>query len=101
VLAILSGSGLVPGIIPKGKLGIPICRGNALGTSLPDALHVVRPGLGVYNSMRYLERSLVSIVQLLQMLLDAYIDICSALGLHMRLQVKLRMQSYTTKQRHS
>ncbi|GJV49629.1 hypothetical protein Tco_1439841 [Tanacetum coccineum] len=59
VLAILSGSGLVPGIIPKCNMGIPICQGNVLGTSLPDALHV---------------------------LLDARIDICPALGLHMRRQ---------------
>nr|GFA72783.1 hypothetical protein [Tanacetum cinerariifolium] len=88
-------------IIPKGKLGILICRGNVLGTSLPDALHVVRPGLGVYNPMRCLERSLVGIVQVLQMLLDARIDICPALGLHMRLQVKLRLKSYTTKQSQS
>nr|GFB40834.1 hypothetical protein [Tanacetum cinerariifolium] len=32
-------SGLVPGIIPEGNLGISICRGIVLGTSLPDALH--------------------------------------------------------------
>ncbi|GJR95280.1 hypothetical protein Tco_0267454 [Tanacetum coccineum] len=51
--------------------------------------------------IRCLERSLVGIVQLLQMLLDARIDICPVLGLHMRLQVKLRLQSYTTKQRQS
>ncbi|GJT96596.1 hypothetical protein Tco_1092114 [Tanacetum coccineum] len=89
VLAILSGPGLVPVIIPKRDLGIPICGGNVLGTSLPDALHVVCPGLGVYNPMRCLEGSLVGIVQLLQVLLDARIDICSALGLHMRRQVKL------------
>ncbi|GKG46526.1 hypothetical protein Tco_0501372, partial [Tanacetum coccineum] len=97
----LSGSGLVPVIIPKHDLGIPICQGNVLGTSMPDALHVVHPGLGVYNPMRCLERSLVGIVQLLQVLLDARIDICPVLGLHMRLQVKLRLQSYTTKQRQS
>ncbi|GKC99590.1 hypothetical protein Tco_1169865 [Tanacetum coccineum] len=101
VLAILSGTGLVPEIILKGNLVIPICRGNVLGTSLPDALHVVSPGLGVYNPMRCLEGSLVGIVQLLQLLLDARIDICSALGLHVRLQVKLGLQSYTTKQRQS
>ncbi|GJS93984.1 hypothetical protein Tco_0800952 [Tanacetum coccineum] len=101
VLAILSGSGLVLGIIPKGHLGIPICRGNALGTSLPDPLHIVSPGIRVYNSMRCLEGSLVGIVQLLEMLLDDRIDICPALGLQVRLQVKLRLQSYTTKQRQS
>ncbi|GKF27660.1 hypothetical protein Tco_0094002 [Tanacetum coccineum] len=61
--------------------------------------HVVHPGLGVYNLMRCLERSLVGIVQLLQVMLDARIDICPALGLHMRRQVKLGLQSYTTKQR--
>ncbi|GKD50926.1 hypothetical protein Tco_1279902 [Tanacetum coccineum] len=70
-------------------MGIPIYRGNVLGTSLPDALHVVRPGLGFYNPMRCLKGSLVGIVQLLQVLLDARIDICPALGLHMRCQVKL------------
>ncbi|GKD11713.1 hypothetical protein Tco_1196120, partial [Tanacetum coccineum] len=48
-------------------MGIPICRDNALGTSLFDALHI--------------------------MLLDARIDICPAMGLHVRLQVKLRLQS--------
>ncbi|GJZ37123.1 hypothetical protein Tco_0583314 [Tanacetum coccineum] len=37
--------------------------------------------------MRCLEGSLVGIVQLLQVLLDARIDICPALGLHMRLQM--------------
>ncbi|GJZ62073.1 histone deacetylase 14 [Tanacetum coccineum] len=82
VLAILSGSVLVPGIIPKRDLGIPICLGNVLGTSLPDALYVVHPGLSVYNPMRYLEGSLVGIVQLLQVLMDARIDICPTLGLH-------------------
>ncbi|GJW65604.1 hypothetical protein Tco_0117488 [Tanacetum coccineum] len=80
---------MVPGIIPKRDLGIPICRGNVLGTSLHDALHVIRPGLGVYNPMRCLKGSLVGIVQLLQVLLDARIDICPTLGLHMRCQVKL------------
>ncbi|GJV70110.1 hypothetical protein Tco_1485619 [Tanacetum coccineum] len=70
-------------------MGKPICRVNVLGTSLPDALHVMSPGLGVYNLMCCLEGSLVGIVQLLQMLLDARIDICPTLGLHVRLQVKL------------
>ncbi|GJX23329.1 hypothetical protein Tco_0227774 [Tanacetum coccineum] len=93
--------GLGSGIIPKRDLGIPICQGNVLGTSLPDALHVVHPGLGVYNPMHCLEGSLVGIVQLLQVLLDARIDICPALGLYMRHQVKQDLQSYTTKQRQS
>ncbi|GKB16257.1 histone deacetylase 14 [Tanacetum coccineum] len=48
-------------------MGIPICLGNVLGTSMPDALHVVHPSLGVYNPMRCLEGSLVGIVQLLQL----------------------------------
>ncbi|GKF47837.1 hypothetical protein Tco_0141088 [Tanacetum coccineum] len=82
-------------------MGIPICRGNVLGTSLPDALYVVHLGLGVYNLMHCLKGSLVGIVQLLRVLLDARIDICLALGLHMRRQVKLGLQSYTTKQRQS
>ncbi|GKD83960.1 hypothetical protein Tco_1350799 [Tanacetum coccineum] len=68
------------------QLGIPICQGNALGTSLPDRLHIISPGLEVYNPMRCLEGSLVGIVQLLKMLLDARINICLALGLHMRCQ---------------
>ncbi|GKF56497.1 hypothetical protein Tco_0166837 [Tanacetum coccineum] len=45
VLAILSGSGLVPGFIPKCNMGIPICWGNALGTSLSDRLHIISPDL--------------------------------------------------------
>ncbi|GKE43309.1 hypothetical protein Tco_1470593 [Tanacetum coccineum] len=94
VLTILSGSSLVPEIIPKCNLGIPICQGNTLGTSLSDSLHIISPGLGVYNPMRCLERSLVGIVQLLEMLVDARINICPALGLHMRCQVKLGLQSY-------
>ncbi|GJR85251.1 hypothetical protein Tco_0667849 [Tanacetum coccineum] len=75
LLAILSGSGKVLGIIQIGNLRIPICRGNVLGTSLLDALHVVSPGLGVYNPMLFLERSLLVIVQLLQMMLDACMDL--------------------------
>ncbi|GKB43371.1 hypothetical protein Tco_0888313 [Tanacetum coccineum] len=89
VSAILSTPGKVLGIIPKGNLRIPICRGNVRGTFAFDALHVVSLGLGVRNPMLCLESSLVAIADLLQMLLDARIDFWLALRFHVRLQVKL------------
>ncbi|GJW68313.1 hypothetical protein Tco_0122737 [Tanacetum coccineum] len=54
-----------------------------------NALHVVSPGLGVLNPMLYLKSSLLAIIDLLQMLLDACIVFWPALGFHVMLQVKL------------
>ncbi|GKD36031.1 hypothetical protein Tco_1251540, partial [Tanacetum coccineum] len=76
VLPILSGSGNVLWIIPKLNILIPLFRRNGLRTCSPDLLHIVSPGLGVYNPMLGLESSLVGIVRFLQVLLDADFDLC-------------------------
>nr|GEY74380.1 protein FAR1-related sequence 11 [Tanacetum cinerariifolium] len=44
---------------------------------------------------------LVGIVHFLQMLLDASIDLCPVGEFHVRPQIKLGLQSYTTKRRQS
>ncbi|GKD44263.1 hypothetical protein Tco_1268908, partial [Tanacetum coccineum] len=76
VLPILSGSGNVPGIIPKLNILISFFRRNVLKTCPPDLLHILSPGRGVYNPMLSVESSLVGIVRFLQVLLDAGVDLC-------------------------
>nr|GFC95093.1 hypothetical protein [Tanacetum cinerariifolium] len=89
VLPILGGSGNVPGIIPKLNIFIPLASRNVLRTFSPDLLDIVSPGRGVYNPMIGLESSLVGIVRLLQVLLDARVDLCPVGGFHVRPEIKL------------
>ncbi|GKF82972.1 hypothetical protein Tco_0244628, partial [Tanacetum coccineum] len=90
------GPGKVLWIIPKCNLRIPIYLGNVRGMSASDAIHVVSLVL-VRNPLPLLESSLLAIVDLLQMLLDARIDLWPLIGFHVGTQVKLGLQSYTTK----
>nr|GFA86710.1 hypothetical protein [Tanacetum cinerariifolium] len=93
VLSILSGSGNVPGIIPKLNILIPLASRNVLRTCSPDLLHIVSPGRGVYNPMLGLESSLVGIVRFLQVLLDTGDDLCPVGGSIYTLDVQ-RMSRY-------
>nr|GEZ52057.1 arginine--tRNA ligase, chloroplastic/mitochondrial [Tanacetum cinerariifolium] len=101
VLPILSGSGNLHGIILKLNILIPLASRNVLRMFPPNLLHIVSPSRGVYNPMSGLESRLVGILHFLQMLLDVGVDLCPVGGFHVRPEIKLGLQSYTTKQRQS
>nr|GEV46023.1 hypothetical protein [Tanacetum cinerariifolium] len=101
VWPILSGSRNVPGIILKLNILIPLASHNVLRTCPSGLLQIVSPGRGVYKPMLGLKSILVGIVRFLQVLLDPGVDLCLVEGFHVWPQIKLGLQSYTTKQRQS